>query len=180
MTITASERPSKLCWYSKLRSTVIRTSNSAAARRSSSPFLTPAQPSSATVLTSWPGRSLRSARGTHSSSSTRIGNQMGFGLFQRSYRHVAGDGGEVVKKRVQRMAALDVVNQRLDGDARSDKHRGAAQDVRVGVNNGGFFHRLCLRSSRRRAKVADPRRASHFLYIAIRRLRSDRCRHARP
>src|SRR5580704_10752164 len=144
MTITASERPAKLCWYSRLRSTVIRTSNSAAARRSSSPFLTPAQPSSATVLTSWPGRSLRSARGTHSSSSTRIGNQMGFGLLERSNRHVAGDGREVVKERVQRMTALDVVDQRLEGDARSDKHRGAAQDVRIGVNNGGFFHRLCL------------------------------------
>src|SRR5580700_8898496 len=87
-------------------------------------------------------------QGTHSSSSTRIGNQMGFGLFERSYRHVAGDGREVVKESVQRMAALDVVDQRLDGDARSDKHRGAAQDVRVGVYNGGFFHRLCLRPLR--------------------------------
>src|SRR5215471_17410786 len=133
MTISASERPSKFCWYSRLRSTVITRSNSAAASRSSSPFLTPAQPTSATVLTSWPGISLRNARGTHSSSSTRIGNQVSFRLLERGDGNVTRDGREVVKEFIQRMTALDVVDQRLHGDAGSDEHRGAAQDVRVGM-----------------------------------------------
>src|SRR6185437_11664926 len=119
MTITASASPSKFCWYSRLRSTVIRTSNSAAANRSSSPFFTPAQPTSATVLTSWPRISLRSARGTHSSSSTRIGNQVGFCLLKRRNGNLARDAREVVEKLVQRVTALDVVDQRLHGDARS-------------------------------------------------------------
>ena len=87
---------------------------------------------------------MRSARGTHSSSSTRIGNQVGFRLLERRNRNIARDGRKVVKKLVQRVAALDVVDQCLDWDARPVEHRGAAQDIRVGVNNGGFFHRRCL------------------------------------
>jgi hypothetical protein len=71
------------------------------ASRSNSPFLTPAQPASATVLTSRPGLSLRSARGTHSSSSTRIGNQASFRLLKRSNGDLACDSREVVKKPVQ-------------------------------------------------------------------------------
>src|SRR5581483_12350121 len=102
--------PSKFCWYSRLRSTVIRTSNSAAANRSNSPFLTPAQPASATVLTSWPEISLRSARGTHSSSSTRIGNQARFRLLERRNGKLTRDGRKVIKELVQRVAAFDVVD----------------------------------------------------------------------
>src|SRR5262245_22621615 len=46
------------------------------------------------------------------------------------------DRGEVVKKLLQRMATLDVVDQRLNRNARANKHRGTAQDVRVGANDG--------------------------------------------
>jgi hypothetical protein len=57
------------------------------------------------------------------------------------------------------MTALDVVDQRLHGNARSDEHRRAAQDVRVGVNDGSLFHRRRLgsrgRYTQREAKLAD-------------------------
>src|SRR5579864_727737 len=114
----------------------MKTSNCAAARRSNSPFLTPAHPASATVLTSWPGSSLRRARGTHSSSSTRIGNQVRLGLFKGCHCKLSRDGREVIKKFVQRMAARDVVNGCLYGNARADKHRRATQDVWVRMYDG--------------------------------------------
>src|SRR5579862_3426909 len=112
-----------------------RTVGIVAASRSNSPFLTPAQSTSATVWTSWPRISLHSARGTHSSSSTRIGNQAGFRLLERCNGNLPGDGREVVKKLVQRVTALDVVDQRLQRNARSDEYRRTAQDVWVGANN---------------------------------------------
>src|SRR5262249_54892013 len=141
---------------------------SAAASRSSSPFLTPAQPTSATVLTSWPGISLRNARGTHSSSSTRIGNQVSFRLLERGDGNVTRDGREVVKEFIQRMTALDVVDQRLHGDAGSDEHRGAAQDVRVGMNDGRFFHgpaspAVRLSAERNLADPGEPVEDNHVL-----------------
>ena len=53
---------------------------------SNAPFLTPAHPASLTVLTSCTVRSFRSPSGTHSSSNTRIGHQVGFRLFQSRNR----------------------------------------------------------------------------------------------
>src|SRR5438105_6659989 len=83
MTITAIGALAKFCWYSRLRSTVSRTSNRCAATRSSSPFFAPDHPASATVVTSCPGNCARNARGTHSSRSTRIGDQVLFRLLER-------------------------------------------------------------------------------------------------
>src|SRR6266705_6257202 len=115
MTTTASIIPEKFCWYSRLRSIVRKTSNSLAASCNNSPFLTPAHPASATVLTSWPGNSFRSARGTHSSSSTRIGDQMYLGLLESRNCKVPADGWEIIKKLIKRVTAFDVVDERLHG-----------------------------------------------------------------
>src|SRR5713101_850979 len=92
-------------------------------------------PASATVLTSWPRSSLRRARGTHSSSSTRIGDQVGLRLLEGSNDNFSSDGGEIVKKLTERVTTFDVVDERLHGNPRANKHRGAAQDVRVRAND---------------------------------------------
>src|SRR5882757_3407249 len=86
----------------------------------------------------------RRARGTHSSSSTRIGYQVGFRLLQRRDGNLGCDGREILEKRDQRVTAFDVVDQRLHGNARADEHRRAAQDIRIGVNDGRLFHWHCL------------------------------------
>lgn len=58
---------------------------------------------------------MRNARGTRSSSSTRIGDQMSFGLLKCDDNDIPGDGGEVIRKFLQRVAALDVIDERLHG-----------------------------------------------------------------
>src|SRR5262245_28542089 len=144
MMITASTTPERFCWYSRLRSIVRKTSNSLAASCNSSPFFTPAHPASATVLMSWPGNSFRNARGTHSSSSTRIGDQMCLGLLEGCNSNIPADGREIVKKLVKRVAAFNVVDEGLHGHASAHKHGGAPQNLRVGANDRLFFHRVVL------------------------------------
>jgi hypothetical protein len=92
------------------------------------------------ALTSWPGSSLRSAPGTHPSSSSRIGNQMGLGLLEGRDGKLARNGREVVKELVEGMTSFDVVDERLHGNARADEYRGPAQDFRIRVDNRRFFH----------------------------------------
>ena len=65
---------------------------------------------------------------------------MSFGLLKRRNNDIPGDGGEVVKKLLQRMAAFDVIDERLHGHACADKHRGSAQNVGIRVNDGWSFH----------------------------------------
>src|SRR5574337_655845 len=87
-----------------LWSTVRSTSNAPAARLRRAPFLVPDQPISATVFTSCPTNSLRSLRGTHSSSSTRTGTYHRLdALFQHSHRLLSSHRREVVEKVVQSM-----------------------------------------------------------------------------
>src|SRR5438105_3304485 len=126
MTITAIGALARFCWYSRLRSTVSRTSNRCAARRSSSPFFAPDHPVSATVVTSCPGSRSRKARGTHSSSSTRIGDQVLFRLLQRSDSELPGNRREVVKKLLQRVSAFQIVDQCLHRHSRAYEHGRAA------------------------------------------------------
>lgn len=130
-------------WDSILRSVVRNTSNSAAARRSNSPFLMPAHPMSATVRTSWPTMSERSWRGTHSSSSTRTTHHDGARLFQHGDGPFPAYGWEVVQKRVEGMLALKVVEQRLDRHMRANEDERTAEEFGITVNN---------RVSRRQAK----------------------------
>ena len=82
------------------------------------------------------GLGLRRVRGTHSSSNTRIGDQVGLGLLEGCNSNFSSDGGEVVKKLFQRVTAFDVVDEGLYGNARANKHRGAAQNVGVRANDG--------------------------------------------
>ena len=55
-------------------------------------------------------------------------------LCERGNHNFSRDGGEVVKKLTERVTAFDVVDKRLHGDPRANKHRGATQDVRVRAN----------------------------------------------
>lgn len=57
----------RFCWKDKFRSTVMKTSNSFAARVRRSPFLMPDHPICGTVLISCPAKSLESRRSMHSS-----------------------------------------------------------------------------------------------------------------
>ncbi len=70
-------------------------------------------PVSATVRTVWPTSSLPKARGTHSSSNTRIGDQVVLCLFESSNGELARHGGKVVKKFLQRMTSFNVVDEGL-------------------------------------------------------------------
>lgn len=75
------------------------------------------------VLTSWPGSSARSALGTHSSSSTRIGDEVRLCLLERSDRDLAAHGREVVEKLLKRVSAFEVVDQGLQRYPRADEDR---------------------------------------------------------
>ncbi len=47
---------------------------------------------------------------------------------------VAAYGGEIVKKFVERMAALQIVDERLEWHPCPGKHRLSAQNIRIGMN----------------------------------------------
>jgi hypothetical protein len=78
---------------------------------------------------------LTEGAGTHSSSSTRIGDQVGLRLLERGNDNFSRDGGKVVKKLTERVTAFNVVDEGLHGDPRANKHRGAAEDVGVRPND---------------------------------------------
>ena len=71
-----------------------------------------------------------------SSSSTRVGDQVGFRLLEGSNSNFSRDRGEVVKKLIQRMTTFDIVDERMHRNARANENRGAAQDVGVRPNDG--------------------------------------------
>jgi hypothetical protein len=73
-------------------------------------------------------------RGTHSSSGTRIGDLVGLRLLERSDDNFSRNGGEVVKKLIERVTAFDVVDERLHRYPRANKYRRTAQDVGVRAN----------------------------------------------
>ena len=56
--------------------------------------------------------SLRDARGIHSSSNARIGNQVGLGVLKRSYREFVRHSWKIVQELLQRVTAFEVVNHR--------------------------------------------------------------------
>ncbi len=60
---------------------------------------------------------LRNARGTHSSSNTRIGDQMCLGLLQCGDGKFSRHARKIIQELFERMAAFDVVDQRLHGNA---------------------------------------------------------------
>jgi hypothetical protein len=104
-----------------LASIVRKQSNSGAAKASNLPFVTPDQPISTTVTTSWPGSSLRSRLGTHSSSNTRIGESQISSLLKGGYSHFARDAREALQEFVQWLPRLKEVQQRLERHSRARK-----------------------------------------------------------
>jgi hypothetical protein len=68
------------------------------------------------------------------------GEQAFAGLFQKGNGLLARDRGVLFQKVVERIAALDVIQQRPHGNARAGKARLAAHDFRVGYHNGSLRH----------------------------------------
>ena len=112
------------------------------------------------------GKSVRSPRGTHSSRSTRIGEEVRLRLFKGGDRYRSAHGREIVQKFFERVPALDVVNQCLNGDPRTDENRSASEDVRIRMDNGLRFHTatsltiMLLRGQLRRSSSHAARTAS--------------------
>jgi hypothetical protein len=52
---------------------------------------------------------------------------------------------EVIKEFFQRMPTLNVIDQRLNRDARTDEHWGATHDIRIGVNDRRFLRQVSVR-----------------------------------
>jgi len=68
------------------------------------------------------------------------GEQAFAGLFQKGNGLLARDRGVLFQKVVERIAALEVIQQRPHGNARAGKARLAAHDFRVGYHNGSLRH----------------------------------------
>src|SRR5712691_589055 len=121
---------------------------SAAARRRSSPFWTPAQPAWTTVWTSWPGSSAARGRGTDSSRRTRTRQQGFAGPLESGNSLRAGHGGKGVEELVETVPGGQIVNEALGGDPGADEHRCPAQDIGIAMNHvGKSGHRGSLSAS---------------------------------
>ena len=68
------------------------------------------------------------------------GEQSFAGLFQKGNGLLARDRGVLFQKLAERIAALDVIQQRPHGNARAGKARLATHDFRVGYHNGLLCH----------------------------------------
>ncbi len=141
-TRTAMLNRARCCWKERLESTVRNRSNSFSANASSFPFFKEAQPICGTVLTEWPVRSPQSFRGMHSSerifTSSGCRQHQVLRFFKERDGQFAGDGWEIIKKLVKRVAPFDVINQRFSGDSRSGKAGCSAHDFRVRNHNLAF------------------------------------------
>ena len=62
------------------------------------------------------------------------------GFFEKGDGLFAGNGGEILQKIIERIAAFEVVNQRAGGNARPGEAGRAAHDFRVNLHNGAFLH----------------------------------------
>src|SRR5215213_7033371 len=116
--MTRSKR-ARFCWCGMPLSVVTKTSNSSRASASSSPFSLPLQPRSTTVRIWWPSpKVLFRRRSTFSSSSTRkVGRLQGH--LQVRDGLLATHTGESVQEVLQGVTGLEVIDQRLYGDAGS-------------------------------------------------------------
>jgi hypothetical protein len=132
---TASGRVSMRCWNCRFRSTVRKQSKSAAAFCKSWPFLIPDQPISATVRTACAVNSVRSRFGTHSSSNTRMRERQIPCLLKRCDGKFTCNAGEILQKFIERIAALEIVQQRLKRHASSGKAWGASHNLRITRNS---------------------------------------------
>jgi len=125
----------RFCWNSMPRSIVISASYSPSIRRRSSPFVIPVQPRPATVSTLWPWSVAARSNGSCSSRRTRTSEEGSAREVERRDCLVASYGRELAKKLVKSLATFEVVEQGLYRNACSDKHRRAAENVRVAVHD---------------------------------------------
>src|SRR3972149_4097128 len=129
-TRTAISNLGRFCWKVRLRSTVIKTSNSFSALASSSPLSKPAQSISGAVFTSWPEISLASRRSMHSSRRIlKVGKDLLLCLLQKGYHLLFGNGGKPFEEVRNRVARLHVINQCLDRNTGAAKNGGSSHDV---------------------------------------------------
>ncbi len=129
------------CWNCKFLSTVTKASNCCDASASSRPFLTPLQPISSTVRTSWPLSSRANRRGTHSSSSTRMGDGQIAGLAQCRHCQFPRHAGKVLEKLVEAGTVAEMLEQRPERHTRSCEYRRATHDFRI-AGDCRFHRRL--------------------------------------
>ena len=74
-----------------------------------------------------------------SSASCDSGEQRVLRFFKRLNRHVACDGGELAQEFVEWVAAFEVVDEVLEGDARTSEAGNAVEDLLAG-NDDGLAH----------------------------------------
>lgn len=56
-------------------------------------------------------------------------------LFKGSYGLLATNGREIVQELVERVPALEVVDEGTEWNSRADENRRSAQDLRIDVNH---------------------------------------------
>src|SRR5438552_16476766 len=122
------------CWYSSFPSIVTKASVTPLARFSRSPFLAPAQPRPCTVDMEWATKAAIRSCGRFSSSSTRTCQQGLACKIECRDGLFASNGRKLLDKFVQRVAALGVVEERLNGNPGANEHGRSAQNLRVAVN----------------------------------------------
>lgn len=139
----------RFCWLAIEPSIVRRTSNfSCAARASSLPFFSPAQPIRGTDFTSWPGRNFSSRQSRFSSSrilTSGVGADFRFHFLEHGEDLRTLHAGETFQKIAGRIAGLEVVEQALHRHARAFEDQRAAEDFRVGMVSAFFAHGKTIR-----------------------------------
>jgi hypothetical protein len=77
--------------------------------------------------------------GMNSSSNTRTSQYRFLCLVQRGESLPAGHCRKVEEEVGKGMSCFDVVHHGLEGNPRSEKHRGAAENIRIAVNQDALY-----------------------------------------
>ena len=67
-----------------------------------------------------------------------MGEQGLLRLLESRNRLLSGHSREIVQEFIQRIAALEVIEQGLERNARAHEDRSAPENLRIAVNNGGM------------------------------------------
>jgi hypothetical protein len=70
----------------------------------------------------------------------KLGKKCSRRLLDERDHLLTGDGGKRIEKAFDRVALFEVVNQRLNGYARADKHGRSAHDLRMAVDDWRLRH----------------------------------------
>jgi hypothetical protein len=140
-----------------LLSIVNKTSNSFSAWESNAPFFKPAQPTSGTDLTSCPGRSRCKRQSRFSSgrifTSGRL-QEFVAGFFQDCDHLFPLYTRKAFQEIIYRISTLKMIEQALHWNPGPYKHRCAAENGWVAVNDRLFFHVDKIIEKNRRSKNA--------------------------